>query len=353
VRKNISTLLRRNQKYHINLYYSPVISSGANTRVSGLMDSSLSDNKMVFIRYEESDYKSHQANEVILKNKLNRNPVVRVLVVYLLQFFLRKNICVIDVFPMLPLRNHYFMVHDIGNYMPGVRRSQTFRACIFNAHLKFLKNILTVSVYTSKMLKNIGFLGDVVVSYNALDRRLQELMIKNNLKYRERGIDFLLVTSGAHHKRDIDILSFISRFYPHHKVSIAGRYNGFADNFLNTGNVTICNSPSDKELAALYRNSKVYISYSRHEGYGITVLEAIASGCNCVITKIPVFVELYKNYSCVYFLPIYNTSKIKTILDKALEYPSNDEVNFKSSISNWNKIYKKLNKDLEKYEIKD
>ena len=98
----MSLLSQAKKKYHINLYYSPLVASGANTRVSGLLESSQIDKEIVFIRYEQKKMDSHYPNEVILKSYLNQSSIMRVLVTLMLQLYLRNKVCVIDTFPMLP-----------------------------------------------------------------------------------------------------------------------------------------------------------------------------------------------------------------------------------------------------------
>lgn len=51
-------------------------------------------------------------------------------------------------------------------------------------------------------------------------------------------------------------------------------------------------SPSDHELAALLRHAESFCFPSEAEGFGIPILEALACGCPCVLTDIPVFREV-------------------------------------------------------------
>lgn len=46
----------------------------------------------------------------------------------------------------------------------------------------------------------------------------------------------------------------------------------------------VVTSPTDAELAALYEDADVYVTASRHEGYCVPVLEALAAGCQVVAT---------------------------------------------------------------------
>ena len=49
--------------------------------------------------------------------------------------------------------------------------------------------------------------------------------------------------------------------------------------------IQICGPRSDTDLAALYRNALCAVISSRHEGFGLPALEAMASGCALVSTR--------------------------------------------------------------------
>jgi len=49
-------------------------------------------------------------------------------------------------------------------------------------------------------------------------------------------------------------------------------------------NVELTGRVSDEELASWYRRASVYVQASRHEGFGMTVAEAMLAGCIPVVT---------------------------------------------------------------------
>lgn len=65
-------------------------------------------------------------------------------------------------------------------------------------------------------------------------------------------------------------------------------------------NITILNGICDFELSCLYRLSKLFVFPSSYEGFGIPILEAMASGCPVVLSDIPVFREITQGQG-VYF----------------------------------------------------
>jgi glycosyltransferase involved in cell wall biosynthesis len=49
----------------------------------------------------------------------------------------------------------------------------------------------------------------------------------------------------------------------------------------------------DKELRTLMSSSRVFVSPSRREGFGLAVAEAMAVGLPCVLSDIPAFVQIF------------------------------------------------------------
>ncbi len=56
---------------------------------------------------------------------------------------------------------------------------------------------------------------------------------------------------------------------------------------------------NDNKLLNLYKKASLYVSLSNHEGFGLTLLEAIRMNCPVLCSDIPVFKEIYKK-SCKY-----------------------------------------------------
>lgn len=69
---------------------------------------------------------------------------------------------------------------------------------------------------------------------------------------------------------------------------------------------------SDTELVKLYQNSLALIQPSLSEGFGLTGLEAMASGIPVLASDIPVFKEIYSD-SAMYFNPRSTTSFLESL----------------------------------------
>ena len=67
----------------------------------------------------------------------------------------------------------------------------------------------------------------------------------------------------------------------------------------------------------LYQKASLYISLSKNEGFGLTLLEAMQYECPVVCSDIPVFREIYKN-SCIY-VKNKNINSIKKGIENLLK----------------------------------
>jgi glycosyltransferase involved in cell wall biosynthesis len=80
----------------------------------------------------------------------------------------------------------------------------------------------------------------------------------------------------------VDIcLAWAGQLQPYHvdRMEAEARRAGVADAFLRLGYV------SDEELSCLYRAAQAHLFVSRCEGFGLTVVEAMAAGCPVVTTR--------------------------------------------------------------------
>lgn len=80
-------------------------------------------------------------------------------------------------------------------------------------------------------------------------------------------------------------------------------------------NLIVAGFVTDAEYKSLMKHSKAYIQPSFDEGFGIPPLEALALGSKAIVSKIPVFEEVYED--CVYYINPNNYEPID--LEKLLD----------------------------------
>jgi glycosyltransferase involved in cell wall biosynthesis len=86
-----------------------------------------------------------------------------------------------------------------------------------------------------------------------------------------------------------------------------------------TSNVRFTGRVSDSELLDCYRRASVYVQASRHEGFGLSVAEAMLAGCIPVVSKCGALPEVVAD--CGIYIDSINPQAIAEAVSKALELP--------------------------------
>ena len=86
--------------------------------------------------------------------------------------------------------------------------------------------------------------------------------------------------------------------------------------------VKVALDPTDDALRALYRAAGVFVSTSRHEGFCVPVIEAIASGCRVVATDVGALPETVG--PCGTIVPVGDVDALAGALTSALDAPALD-----------------------------
>lgn len=315
----------------VSAYHEKDLPTGANLRFEGLRQANAHARLDIgFIPNEQASVPI-EFRAFFAKSRMRRRVAS-----LLLQIALRNHRAVFDAVPFLPFSNHYLLIHDSGNLFAGARRSGRWRSRLFRAQLKLVRNFVAVSQSTARVLRLTGYHAPTVVSPNAVG--LQAARSEPH-----RDIDFLFVSSGAHHKRDAQAYRTLRQAFPAAHIVLAGHQLENQIGHLIDKRAVFVNSPSDAELAALFGRSRTYITWSRVEGYGMTVLEGLASGCTCLITNIPCFKELFRDFPQVAFLP---TKGLESSHLQAAWQAISQTVGPKPSEVGWQEILLQLQEDI-------
>lgn len=138
-----------------------------------------------------------------------------------------------------------------------------------------------------------------------------------------KGRYFLFVGNRADYKNFDLILSLVKsypRFHEFKFICAGPPLDNQLKTKLESENLTqhfiFLEHVSDRELAALYANALGFIFPSKHEGFGLPILEAMANGCPVVCSQTSAFPELGGD-AAFYFDP-YNVDSMASALDKML-----------------------------------
>lgn len=208
----------------------------------------------------------------------------------------------------------YTTIHDVVFLdVPGLAsRTGTFirKLCYLYA-IKKSKLIFTVSEFSKeRIIHHLKCRKDVVVTYNAVP----SWFLEKKSMLPEKKQDYILFVGNIKKHKGLSILidAFLEArnkgFSP--CLKIVGNANNFRTNdqtVLNkiqnapNGSIVFTGKISDEDLRSLYKNALRLVQPSYYEGFGMPPLEAMNLGTKVILSDIPVFKEIYKDFPVVFF----------------------------------------------------
>ena len=342
--------------YLISLYYKKDIVTGANKRFEEIIKNLLKFNidfKIIVSKGEIPEFLPKKfVLELDYKNRLHAY--------FLLEKFLlgidEKAIIINDFMP-IPLfasrKNMniklYQLIHDIRNFTEFNRTRNKILGQLFQKfEWKLVKNIITVSNFSKNQIeKYIGInSNNIIVSYNGIDK---SIFFNQNIK---REIDLLYIATFEKRKNHINLIKALNKLPRNLNVVFIGKDLGYL-NYIknkikeyNLFNIKIFdNIGSEENLAKIYNKTKIFISPSLYEGFGMPLIEAFFCGCKVCCNNLEVFREIGGS-NFIYFDandPEDIKNKILLSLNENINISRNSylEKNF-----DWKNITYKLLKDL-------
>ncbi len=123
-------------------------------------------------------------------------------------------------------------------------------------------------------------------------------------------------------RKGIETFVKSAEYLPDIPFIVIGKYIDDSINYLKSiapSNVKFTGYVSDEELLQWYMKAKVYVQVSAHEGFGITVAEAMLCKCIPVVTKRFALPEIVGNIG--FFAPYGNERETAESIKKALNAP--------------------------------
>jgi glycosyltransferase involved in cell wall biosynthesis len=221
-------------------------------------------------------------------------------------------------------------IHDIrGVHLQDSWTKRVFHNMILSSSLKRADHIVTVSNYMKNEILNHFPNTKVSVIYNGIDESEfydateseKELVIsKFKLPH-----EFILTVGHFEPRKNYHTLLQALKIL-HSKgdlvdLLIVGNDSGKLNSVLKmseslgiANHVKVLSGITNQELRVIYRLAKLFVFPSSYEGFGIPILEAMASECPLILSDIPVFREIAGD-QCGYF----NYSDPSSIADKVGE----------------------------------
>lgn len=160
-------------------------------------------------------------------------------------------------------------------------------------------------------------------------KKIQETPMKTDLHEKYPQFDFIILMASRLTKEKniglaISAFAGIAKKYPKVGLVIVGdgpMRNNFKNQILklkNGRNIILEDWVDD--LTSYYKTADLFLLTSNYEGYGRTVVEALAANCPVVMTDVGLAGDILKNEQNGLIAPVNN----KTALQKALERMIND-----------------------------
>ena len=209
-------------------------------------------------------------------------------------------------YPIATRKPYVVTVHDIGplthpeffsNTSPWIMK-QSLKQAMAKADAIICVSTSTANELESYTNQNLADRIHVVhegVSPSFFGKVTSECLTSlNNLP--APGVPFILSTGKISPRKNvvriIQALSKISDTIPHHLVFVGASGWGMAEILKEINNPALAHRihqvgyVSDEQLRTLYAHASLYVHPSLYEGFGLTVLEAMAAGCPVVTSNV-------------------------------------------------------------------
>jgi glycosyltransferase involved in cell wall biosynthesis len=220
-------------------------------------------------------------------------------------------------------KNQIVCIHDMSYHYNPQWFSKSFTAyykVLIPWLAKSALHIVTVSKFSKKEIcesLNIANSKITVISNAPSDR----FMVPGPEAINFQKDNFFLFVGSHDPRKNIQLLIkvFSLKEYSCLELVIIGASSKSFRNdaFIAPANIKFITDCDDVMLADYYKRAKALINSSFYEGFGLPIIEAMASGCPLIISDIPAFVELaHKNSN--YFNP-HSQSSFKIALNNFLK----------------------------------
>ncbi len=259
-------------------------------------------------------------------------------------------------FKALKRHQHLQVAYDFRYFYP-FSKSWLYRL-LFSQYLKYewrtSEFMLTCSEFSIQELeRHVGYPRDrVVKSFFGING---QIFAVPHRPLGEKEYDLIYVGHFDGHKNHAPLIDALGLMDKNLKVLFIGVDNGLKSALqeratgLGLTNISWLTVRDEREVWNFYTKSKVFVSPSLYEGFGMPTIEALALGLPVVLSDIPVFHEVGGTLA-TYFNP-HDPSDIAAKLTAALKNPTppaSDQVKQTLAPFLWGEIYRTFVLDLER-----
>ncbi|HVA96452.1 MAG TPA: glycosyltransferase family 1 protein [Candidatus Acidoferrales bacterium] len=250
--------------------------------------------------------------------------------------------------PILYNRPYVLTIHDlIINHYPTGKATTLPAPVYYLKHLGYQyvikqaaqrsRKIIAVSQATKdEIVQHLSVPEDkVIVTYEGVDQKDSSKFKVQSAKSQFKIQNYFLYVGNAYpHKnleRLVDAFALIAKEYPDVKLVLVGKEDYFYRNLQKKvvslkieKQIQLTGFVDEAALTDYYKNALATVLPSLMEGFGLTGLEAMQSGCLVLASDIPSLKEIYQD-AAVYFDPLAVDSihaTIRKVLEKRRTYDS-------------------------------
>jgi glycosyltransferase involved in cell wall biosynthesis len=138
----------------------------------------------------------------------------------------------------------------------------------------------------------------------------------------ERSRDVVLSIGRSHPLKNID---FLLRAFPRLRSQASLQLFGIEPSIGKRLTSRYVVNPSDQDIAVLYNRATVFVLPSRHEGYALPILEAMACGCPVICTNANGNMDFCRDGENCLIVPTDDDARLAELLDQLLGSPELQE----------------------------
>ena len=238
---------------------------------------------------------------------------------------------------------HYQLIHDLRNWTEFARGGLGLLSSFFQRwQLRTAHKVVTVSEFSKNdIIQKCDLKSEkIFVSYNGITDAYSKVAEPEFI------YDLIYVATYEKRKNHMNLIKAIEQLPFDVKTCLIGRDLGSLDSIqsyiktsksTNLKNITFIEHISEDELINLYQQTKLFVSPSLLEGFGMPLIESAACGTQVCCSDIEVFREIMKD-SAFYFDP-NSIDEIEKALHSALSTTEN-KLNLSIDTFRWDTIAK-------------
>ncbi len=350
---------------YINPYYNPAVPSGANRRVNELIPRFVrdcGDNFTLIVTKGMAPLGWSGKNLIEVDYHFNHKSkfaVAREIALTLDQ--MPPSIVIMESIP-IPIRSlkrhtHFQVAYDFRYFYPFSK--SFFYRLFFSQYLKWQwrssQFMVTCSEFSiDELVRHVGYKKErVIKSFFGINEKIFDVP---HLSPEQKEYDLIYVGHFDGHKNHAPLIDALGTMDKNLNVLFIGVDNGLLASLqerakkLGLINISFMTVKDEKKVWEYYTKSRVFVSPSVYEGFGMPTIEALALGLPVVISNIQVFHEVGGDLA-TYFDP-HDPKDIAEKLTHALANPASpdaEKVRAQLDPFLWENIYKKFIEDLNKF----